>query len=111
MRRSGSVGLWLGVAVLSLPGCHPTCKKVCKTLLACEEVETARINQDECEESCLQQESLYKDRWEDTILLDAFYAQNECIVDSTCAEVADGKCYDASLYSYKDTGSVTETGE
>lgn len=111
MRPSGNLCVLVALLPVLALGCHPTCKKVCKTLLACEEVESSRINQEECEESCERQEALYEKEWEDTVLLDAFYAQNSCIVDSSCEEVAAGACYDPSLYSLKDTGLLTEGGE
>jgi len=108
-RLSGSL-LLLGVTVQALAGCHPTCKHVCKTLLACDEVESARVNLYECVDACNRQEALYKEEWENPSLLDAFYAENNCIVDASCEEIAAGACYDPELYPYKDTGFVTETG-
>lgn len=54
---------------------------------------------DECQESCQTQEDLLK-TWTDQELRDAFDDEMSCLGDATCDEIADGACYDASLWSY-----------
>ena len=66
-------------------GCAPSCEKVCEKALDCDL--TARLNQVECEEACLEQE-------------DAFADHRRCIVDATCEELEDGVCYDEDLYIF-----------
>jgi len=91
--RSGSA---LALLLLA-PACRPSCEEVCEKLLACEEVESPRVSETECEDSCTREEALYE-TWEDERLLDALYDEMECIADSTCAEVAGGACYDEALF-------------
>lgn len=97
MRRSGSALLL--VALVALGGCRPTCKEACRALLECDEVTSPRVSLDECEDSCQREEALYES-WEDTERLHAFHDELECIVDSTCGEVAAGACYDEDLYRF-----------
>ena len=82
-----------------LAGCHPTCAATCEVLLACDEVETSRVSADECEEMCVREQNLYED-WEDTQALQAAYDARSCIASSSCEEIADGACYDESIYLY-----------
>lgn len=107
MRRTCS--LLLLPFVLAATACHPTCKQVCKKLLGCEEVENARINQEECEDACDREEALYED-WDNSALLDAFYAQNKCIYHASCEEIAAGDCADDDLLLYKESGG-SDTAE
>lgn len=90
----------LTLAALSLSaGCEPTCKTTCKKLLSCGDgVDTPRESQNECEYSCETQQDLYEDDWENPELRDALADQKTCVVDSECADIADGACYDESLF-------------
>jgi hypothetical protein len=86
------------LAVLGL-GCHPTCREVCVKLLDCEEVASARVSLAECRDSCQREEQLYTD-WEDEQALDQIYDERTCIMDESCADVADGACYDEDLFLF-----------
>ncbi len=93
--RSGSA-----LAILLLASaCRPSCEEVCDKLLACEEVESPRVSHAECEDSCTREEALYE-TWDDTHLLDALYDEMACVMDSPCADVAAGACYDEALFVY-----------
>lgn len=96
------VGVLLGAALV-LGGCHATCKQACKKLLDCDEVESSRVNLEECRASCSREEELYES-WENTALEEALRDELDCITSSTCEELAAGACYDDDLYPYKDTG-------
>lgn len=91
----------LGIVLLSgnLTGCQATCKEACEKLLECDEVETSRHNIDDCETSCQIEEELYN-YWEDELTHDAFEDHLNCIVETSCSEVADGACYDEALFLY-----------
>jgi hypothetical protein len=54
---------------------------------------------DECEDACQREENLYLD-WDDSQALQAAYDARSCITSSTCGEIADGACYDPSIYLY-----------
>jgi hypothetical protein len=82
-----------------LAGCEPTCTQTCKKLLACEDVETPRVGQEDCEFQCSRQEELY-DGWTDESLQQAFADQKRCVMDEECADIADGVCYDESLSAW-----------
>lgn len=99
MRRSGSRAVILGalVAGLLLGGCQPTCRSVCKKLLSCDEIDTPRLAQDECESQCQTQQQLYDD-WQDTELRQDFADIKSCIREEECSAIADGACYDPDLY-------------
>jgi hypothetical protein len=85
----------LGPALLG--GCDATCKTACERLLECDEVDSPRLPQAECEASCLVQEDVY-DSWDDTQLQDAFGDFKSCLRDSECADIAAGACYDEDLF-------------
>ena len=65
----------LVVAGVLLPGCTPQCEKVCRKATECGL--TARLNQLECEESCIRQKDLYED-WEDEEKIEAFAEHRRC---------------------------------
>ena len=94
--------LLLGTAATSIAatGCTPTCKEVCDKLVECEEVHTERMTSSECEESCKTQDALYA-QWTDQELRDAFDDQLECLKGAECAEIADGVCYDETIWAYR----------
>jgi len=85
--------------LLAAPACHPTCKQVCTKLLECDEVESSRVSEYECRDSCQREENLYEG-WEDLQALELHYDQMSCIMDASCQEVADGECYDEELYLF-----------
>lgn len=89
--------LLVGMA-LALAGCEPTCRNTCQKLLACEGVETPRVPESDCEYSCEAQQALYEDDWEDQQKRDALADVKRCVIDSECADIADGACYDEDLY-------------
>lgn len=82
----------------ALIGCEPSCAKTCKTLLACESVETEVTEEEECEASCLTQEEVYEDIGEDSDEREAFKDLKKCIQSSECDAIAAGECYDEELY-------------
>ena len=89
--------IWILLAFAS--GCTPTCNQVCDRLTAREQIEPDNLYSPLCEESCLTQDTLYRD-WEDTQLQQAFDEQRRCVMDSTCEQLADGACYDPQLSSF-----------
>lgn len=95
MRLALLLGLALGTA---LAGCEPTCKNTCQKLLDCEDVETPRVAEDDCEYSCSTQQEIYENTWQDQQKRDAFADAKQCVIDSDCADIANGDCYDADLY-------------
>jgi hypothetical protein len=78
-------------------GCEPSCTKICKKLVECEDVDSPRVSWMECAESCGEQERLYEE-WTDTQKREDFSALKVCIRDSECSDIADGECYDEDLY-------------
>ena len=89
-------GLFVAASLLGT-GCEPSCEATCKTLLACDSVETSRVHIDECTSTCQIQEQLYES-WEDQQLRDAFGELKTCIQSVECSDLADGACYDEELY-------------
>lgn len=89
--------LWIAAALPLAAGCEPTCKQTCDKLLECEEVETPRQAERDCQASCELQQQLYED-WEDTQARDALGELKACVRESECAAIADGACYDPDLY-------------
>ncbi len=94
MLLSGSA---LALLLILASGCTPTCKQVCDKLLECEDVESYRVSEWECRDACEREENLYED-WEDLQALEQHHQERECIVDSECADIADGACFDEELY-------------
>jgi hypothetical protein len=87
------------VAVLT--ACDATCQQTCRQLIVeCDGVEHSGTTRDECEVQCEQQKTLYEDTWEDEDLSLRFADYRNCVVDSTCADVEDGVCYDEELFAY-----------
>jgi hypothetical protein len=104
VRPSGSPGslpaaLLLFASAVVAQGCQASCQKACEKLLSCDELSNARVDEDECESACETQQAQY-DKWEDYQKQDAFDQERNCIVDSTCAQVADGACYDDELFAF-----------
>lgn len=87
-----------GMAVV-LGGCEPSCQTVCEQALACGLDDAPRVSQTECEDTCGTRAALY-DAWQDEEKQDAYVAHKQCIVDSTCDELADGACYDPLLFQF-----------
>ena len=84
-------------SVITLIGCEPSCKKTCKKLLDCDNIETARTEIEECEASCEIQQEMFDD-WEATDERERFSDLKTCIRTNECADIADGVCYDEELY-------------
>ena len=80
-----------------LAGCEPSCKKTCKKLIECDNIETARTEIEECEASCSIQQEMFDD-WEATDERERFADLKKCIRGNECAAIADGECYDEELY-------------
>lgn len=53
----------------------------------------------ECEESCTEQRELYAS-WSDSELRADFDAELSCLNTSACSEIADGACYDESVFEF-----------
>ena len=79
-----------------LGGCEPTCQETCNKLLDCDDVDTPRLSEEECETSCKNTEDLYE-AWDDQGKRDALGDMKRCIMDNDCSDVADGVCYDSDL--------------
>jgi hypothetical protein len=92
------VGAFLLLTVFA--GCTPTCEQVCDKIVACENEGTERMSAAECRESCEDQRALYHDEWDDTQKRDAFDATLVCLYDAECADIADGVCYDETVWSF-----------
>ena len=92
-------GSALLLALTLAAGCTPTCKEVCVKLLECDDVESPRVSEYECRDSCERESNLYEE-WEDLQALEQHYDERECIMDLECAEIAEGACYDEELYLF-----------
>ena len=105
MRQSGSGPsrlLLSGLVTASLTmlvGCEPTCERTCKKLLSCEDVDSPRVHEDECIDSCDSLADLY-DSWDDTQLQDQLAETKRCVVSEECDAIAAGVCYDEDLYTW-----------
>jgi len=75
-----------------LVACAPPCKQVCRKTLNCA-LDSERVAQDECEDSCRRQETLYA-RWQDDVKAALFDDHKRCIKRSSCDELAEGVCYE-----------------
>ena len=87
------------MAGFALVGCDPTCEETCEKLLGCDEVESPRVSERECERACTTQEELYLS-WDDVELQEAFSDHKQCIDQAECGAIADGECYDEILYAF-----------
>ena len=83
-----------------LTACNATCRQSCQKLASCAEVDSTGTIEAECRETCLAQEFLYEEDWEDEVLLAAFEEQRNCIRDSSCEQIAEGVCYDETLWTW-----------
>ena len=79
-----------------LGGCEPTCQETCNKLLDCNDVDTPRLSEEECESSCKNTEDLYE-ACDDQGKRDKLGDMKRCIMDEDCSAVADGVCYDSDL--------------
>lgn len=68
---------------------------------------STRVARDECVLSCQLQQTLYRE-WEDKAKIKAFRAHKRCIRSSTCEEIAEGACYDETLFLYDDETSPVD---
>ena len=87
--------LFVGIAPLA--ACEPSCKKTCKKLLDCDNIETARTEVEECQASCEIQQEMFDD-WEASDERERFADLKKCIRTNECTDIADGACYDEELY-------------
>ncbi len=94
--RTLTTFLFICTSALTL-GCDPSCTKVCKKLVECEDVDSPRLSWVECTESCEEQERLYEE-WTDTQKREDFSSLKSCIASEECSDIADGECYDEDLY-------------
>lgn len=88
------------ILLFALMGCNATCPQTCRQLIECDEVEHAGTTRDDCEYQCEQQKTLYEDTWEDEDLKDRHATYRNCVVDSSCAQIEDGVCYDEELFAF-----------
>ena len=84
-------------SIVALVGCEPSCKKTCKKLLDCDDIETARTEVEECAASCEIQQEMFDD-WEASDERERFSELKKCIRSNECPDIADGACYDEELY-------------
>lgn len=88
----------IGLVALAA-GCGTDCESVCEKLVTCDEVESYTQRSERCEETCVYQEDLYEE-WESQDLQDALVESRECVAASTCEQIADGECYDETLFAF-----------
>lgn len=94
------LGFLLAFAVTFAGGCAPSCETTCRQLLDCsEQLDAQLVALDQCEDQCIRTDALYES-WEDDAKRAAFDDHRSCLVDATCAEIADGACYDETLFPY-----------
>lgn len=84
------------IAAISLGGCTPSCDRVCTKVLACD-LDSDRVAQSECEDSCERQAGLYLN-WEDEIKQEAMDDHLRCLVRESCTSIEEGACYDDLLF-------------
>ena len=98
----GRITLALALGGLLLAGCEPTCASTCDKLLSCEDgtVDQPRVSDEDCENACELQQSLYEDDWENGVLREEFADMKRCVADEACEAIADGACYDPDLYIF-----------
>lgn len=87
------------LAGLGLVACEPSCEQTCEKLLACDEVESPRVSELECERACTTQEELYLS-WDDIELQEAFSDHKRCLDQEECGAIAEGVCYDERLFAF-----------
>lgn len=98
-RRGARLGLATLLAGLALIGCEPSCEETCEKLLSCDEVESPRVSERECERACTTQEELYLS-WDDVELQQAFSDHKRCVDQEECGAIAEGVCYDERLFAF-----------
>ena len=94
-RLSGRDVILLFVSFL---GCVPTCEQVCEKLTECESLDSVTTEK-ECQSACTAQELLYDD-WEDEVKREAFETLKVCIGENECTDIADGVCYNETIYLF-----------
>ena len=92
-----SLRLLLLTCLVPASACEPSCKKTCKKLLECDNIEMARTEIEECEASCSIQQDMFDD-WEATDERERFKDLKKCIRSNECSDIANGVCYDEELY-------------
>ncbi len=80
-----------------IAGCEPSCEDTCEKLIDCDQVEMEYTSARECAAACETQQSVY-DKWKSTDEREWFGDMKYCIDDASCADIADGECYDDELY-------------
>jgi hypothetical protein len=82
---------------VGLSACYtPSCEMVCRHLRSCDL--DPRLTQDECELACDAQAATYEDLDDDRV--EALKDHRRCVSAATCDELADGACYDPSIFPY-----------
>ena len=106
LRSSVAALLIVGLAT----ACTPTCKRTCRKVLDCGNLESDRVSVPECEATCENQRLLYSG-WADQKELDkAIDKHRRCLVGSTCEEIEAGECYDERLYPVGEPTTAFDTG-
>lgn len=95
--------MW-GALALLLAGtaCEPTCKRTCRSLIACD-LQSDRVTLDECEAACVFQERQYEDAEQDA-LRDRLAEHKRCVNRESCDDLAAGVCYDPDVFSFSQVG-------
>ena len=93
---------YLALAILlSAGGCAPSCERTCRHLLSCsEELDAEGLVLDQCKDECSRTEDLYR-FWEDDVKIKALHEHRSCLVSTDCQGLADGECYDETLFPYE----------
>lgn len=82
---------WLFVTGVLFAGCAPPCGSVCRKVLGCG-IDSERVSQIECEDSCTQQSALYAS-WDNEEIQSLYEDHRRCLMRSSCDEIAAGECY------------------
>ncbi len=69
---------------------------MCTKVLACD-LDSDRVAQSECEDSCERQTSLYV-TWEDEVKQEAMDDHLRCLVRESCESIEEGTCFDDRLF-------------
>jgi len=65
--------------------------------MSCDNIEMEHTSVGECAAACETQQQVY-DKWKATDEREWFGDMKYCIDDASCADIADGECYDDELY-------------
>ena len=76
--------------------CTVTCEDVCVSLASCDEISQENSNTLDCTSACLSQQEQAQNNGQEQ----EFNALKSCIQTNSCADIAEGVCYDENLYSW-----------